>query len=304
MEEEKNLNQNNEQKKEKGKGLLYSLLAILLIFIAVVGATYAYFNANVQTNEGDVSVESDVMPLMLTKELDTYNPKKIIPARDAIAQYSFEHQLNVSYTCDKINPDDGSKTKVNVTSDEYENAINPNAETLDTDIDYESCERIEKNRCTDDYGKSVCGYYHFTISSSDDNAQEIESIKLNTVTNTFENLVFALYTVDNNGNLIRITDVTNVPTDPNETMSTSAGATETQINIVSGYETYVRPSISNINSAEYYLVTWLHETCDDFDSDSCVPQNESDGNKTFNGTITIGTAGGGKVTGTIAGVGE
>jgi predicted ribosomally synthesized peptide with SipW-like signal peptide len=271
----------NDQKNEKkSRTLFYSVITVAVIIIAVVGATYAYFTSNIQTDEGDVNVGSSAVTLTLNRNADTYSPVDLIPATNEVAMYAFANQDTIKYTCSK----NGSDETVEVTEDEYENRE-------DDTIDYDACNRQVNNRCTDDNGYNVCGYYHMTISNSYDIAQQIDAVKLTTETNTFTNLVFAIY-VKNGESLVRVTDVTDVPTTTNATASTNAESTETSINLVDNTSSLVHPSLGKNGEVEYYLVMWIKETGE--------PQNEDDGSKNFSGTISITTTGGEKVTGTIS----
>lgn len=283
----------NVQEEKKGKGLFYLVIASAIVIVAIVGATYAYFTTNIATNEGEVEVGSSTTTITLDKQDDSYSPGNIIPATNVIAQYGFENQTTISYTCSKT--ENSTTTQVTVTESDYNAATDPEtaAESADPTIDYTSCVRVANSRCVDDNGDPVCGYYHFKLNNSNETTQTIDSIKFRTVSNNFTNLVFAIYGVDStNGNLVRVTDVTPVPADDTTTLSTNPASGETQIALVSGTNAVLAQTFNNVNAAEYYLVTWLQE--------NNSIQNETDGNKLFNGTIEVNIVGGGRVTGTIS----
>ena len=276
----------NVQEQKKGKGLFYLVIAVAIVIIAIVGATYAYFTTNISTNEGDVEVQSTTTTITLDKQDDSYSPNNIIPATDVIAEYGFERQTTVGYTCDK--EEGGETSQVSVTESDYNDQTDPN-------VDYTTCVRVANSRCVDDNGRPVCGYYHFKLNNSDSSTQTIDTIKFRTVTNTFTNLVFALYGVDStNDTLVRVTDVTAVPADNTTTLSTNpaSGSGETQIALVANTSAVLAQTFNDNDAAEYYLVTWLQE--------NNSIQNETDGNKEFHGTIEVNIAGGGQVTGTIS----
>ena len=113
----------NVQEEKKGKGLFYLVIASAIVIVAIVGATYAYFTTNIATNEGEVEVGSSTTTITLDKQDDSYSPGNIIPATNVIAQYGFENQTTISYTCSKT--ESGTTTQVPVTESDYNAATDP-----------------------------------------------------------------------------------------------------------------------------------------------------------------------------------
>ena len=289
-------NQVNEKEENKGRALFYSIIAVAIIILLVVGATYAFFTSNIASGEGDISVGSSVTLIRYSRELDTFSPRDIIPTADNIAKYAFENQTTVTYSCNKTEND--VTTKQTVSEDDYILATtSTRSEDKDETIDYTSCKRIQNSRCVDDNANPVCGYYHFSVTNSDETMQEIGSINIKVVTNTFENLYFVLYAVEN-GELVQITETNYMPFVSNTVLSTDPNTAlgESQIALATGasVDNLIHQNFNDNKKAEYYIVTWLHETGS--------IQNEIDGNKAFSGTIEINMLGGEKLTGTISAV--
>lgn len=268
-----------EQNERKSRALFYSVITVAIIVVAVVGATYAYFSTNIKTDEGAINVSSEYASLSLIPTNDSYSPKKLIPTANNIAMYGFANQNTISYTCSKT---EGTDT-VTLTNDDYVNRT-------DATVNYDTCRR-QNNRCIDDNGQDVCGYYHMTISNTYDASQQINSVKLTTVSNTFTNLVFAVY-VKNGDNLVRVTDITDVPKTENTTASTNPTSGESTINILEGQNSLIHPTLTKDTTVDYYIVTWIKEIND--------IQNDADGNSAFSGTLSITTVGGDRLTGTIS----
>jgi len=316
MEENKNLNVNEQahvakNNEKKGRGLFYFVIAIAIIIISVVGATYAYFTASARTNvENSVTAGSTSISLGIETDRSGMN-SNLIPVSDTIAKYAYAMQPTITY----------SETECAT----YK--MSPEGQPT------EECETYKKNpnsTCVDDSGTEVCSAYSYTIINNNSSNQKV-TMYLGTTKNTFANLWFAVYTdtavLDEEGNPTygedgqAITQRTRV----SEPMPVGGIGEEVRIApiVVDGDEvqsTYFAnlaiPTLTvSVPRRTYTIILWIHELKGNNDERNVYDESKAgttdaddqtaiDGDKAFEGYVSIKSGDGNGVTGLISGVGS
>ena len=143
----------------KSRDIFMGVVAVATLIVAIVGATLAYFSITASSNEGAVNATAAIVSI-------EYNDGKQVTAQaNALIPADFE----------------------SVVQDVYEKKVLVNTEVFE-DISKAS------NLCIDSNGREVCSVYRFTIYS--DVERQITAT-LNTESNGFEHLRYAVYDVDN-----------------------------------------------------------------------------------------------------------
>ena len=265
---------------KKRKLLLFALIAIAMIILIGVGATFAYFNATISSNENAVSVTAAEFKIDLEDDISLIK-SNVIP--------SIEEYVDIA---SKRVDSDGNFLKP------YENE---DGKTI-----------TDGTVCIDDNLNEICSVYTFTvINSMTDNDLPLY-MTLNPSINTFENLYFKVldddlnevisatrliddryeidsetggYLKDDNGNLIKKANFDELTASP---------VVLTNIN-----KTLVKAQDENTPSTvTYSIVIWIMETGKE--------QNETDAGKVFASTLHINASGanGKGITGMISAAGE
>ena len=122
----------------KGNGIFLGIVSVATLIVAIIGATFAYFSASTQSNEGDVGAQAYEYNLSLS--VSPVYPEGIAPAL-------------IPMNADaKIKLEEGAS---------YEG-------TNDTNLLYALNEAT--NKCVDDHGLQVCALYKVTIKNQAVNA--------------------------------------------------------------------------------------------------------------------------------------
>ena len=115
----------------KGNGIFLGVIGVATLVVAIIGATFAFFGANIASGEAAVSIQTTTLSLGY-KDVTTGLKTNLIPAEDYIADWAAMKQLSASEV------------------EEY-NKEHPGEPYS------------QKLQCIDDNGNEVCGTYTFTI---------------------------------------------------------------------------------------------------------------------------------------------
>ena len=85
-----------ENKKEKGRGTFYGIIAFAVFIIMAVGATFAYFTASTNSSSGSVQTGSASLQLEYISYNDAWLSDKLIPVKTSIVEYSVEQRPDSS----------------------------------------------------------------------------------------------------------------------------------------------------------------------------------------------------------------
>lgn len=271
-EERENLIQDNKienNKKEKnekeGRGLFYFVIAIAVIIIAIVGATYAFFTASTRS-ENSITTSSASLDLKLETDSSGSN-YDLIPTDDVIAKYAYANQLTVTY----------DQTKCAVYKRDSEGQITSECETY---------KKAANSTCIDDEGQSVCSPFSFTVTNDNVNPQTL-TMYLGVTTNEFQNLWYAVYTDVTTGTSeeqktirTRITEPKAVPVG-NQAESPMEIRTDIDESETEKFKNLVHPTLdSTTPSKTFTIILWIKETS--------INQTSSDGyGKVFNGYVRV-----------------
>jgi len=190
-------------------------------------------------------------------------------------------------------------------------------------------------QCIDDNGNQICGVYVFTVGNPSPGTMQTIYGAINVVTNEFENLYFAVYKgnangeeefdlLDENSMLVGPTKFPAANTDLSlPTLTATLAASKNDYddkgdvitdgfdeNIPSTYTLYEEVVTEDGESTTYYnkqtftMVIWVHEIKGD-EGVTDADQTEADSGKTFTAGLTFNTSSGGSgVTGVIAAAGK
>ena len=253
----------------KGSGIFLGVIGVATLLVAIIGATFAFFGANISSGEGAVTVQSTVLALGY-KDVITGLKTNLIPAEDYIANYAAMEQLNDAEIAE-FNKDK--------TEDQY----------------YDG-----NKQCMDDNGNEVCGVYEFTIGNPSFTTSQDLYGNIKVVSNEFEELWFRIYdeednqvvaptafsTADKDG-LIPLTQLNQklLPSSDDTGKTPDADADGFTATDPTTY-TKVTQTLDNgtvlSNVRTYKMVIWIEETNKD--------QTELNSGKIFTGSITFTTA--------------
>lgn len=85
-----------EQKKERGRGTFYGIIAFAVFIIMAVGATFAYFTASTSSAEGSVNAGSTSFSLDFISYTSAWSSNALIPVATNIVEYSVEQRPDSS----------------------------------------------------------------------------------------------------------------------------------------------------------------------------------------------------------------
>lgn len=162
----------------KGNGIFLGIVSMATLIVAIIGATFAYFSASTESNEGAIGVTAYEFKL-------TLNVTPVYPGVDATETASLI----------PLNP-----TTV------IENAPEPN----NTNLLYALNEA--KTKCIDDSGMQVCALYKVEIINKAGNSVELKGILRTTTNNAstedgrvpFENLMYQAVTGSPTDNSLKL----------------------------------------------------------------------------------------------------
>lgn len=151
-----------------GRGVFYGVIGVATLIVAIIGATFAYFAAQTNTEDNAVRAEAAIIELDIATHSATNLGANMIP----------------------VEADGTTKSKVPGASDaatEYAGLFPrfPSAGSSDTnDAGREACEDLLGNR--------ICSIYTFTVSNPSTASQQIFGF-LTVKNNTFGNLKYAVF---------------------------------------------------------------------------------------------------------------
>ena len=159
----------------KGSGIFLGVIGVATLLVAIIGATFAFFGANIASPEGAVSAQSAT--LSLGYEDNTEGLKtSMIPAEYWIAEYAAKEQFLLD------------QTALNKWKEE-----NPNKYYT---VDGLETGKAKNFQCMDDNGNEVCGVYEFTIGNPSFTTAQTLYGSIKVVTNDIQDLWFRIYDED------------------------------------------------------------------------------------------------------------
>ena len=147
--------QSNVKNNERtGRGLFYGVVAVAIVIVMAVGATFAYFAASTQSAGSTVSASSATVNLKFISYETGWMSEELIPAATNVVGYSFEIQNDTT------------------------------ARTVGG--------KVANSMCKDDAGNSVCSVFVFQVYNSAGNNLNV-NISLESTSNDFSNLYAMIY---------------------------------------------------------------------------------------------------------------
>ena len=144
----------------KGRGLFYGVIAVAVMIIMGVGATFAYFTATTSSTDTAVQTGSTTLQLKYISYEGAWNSGALIPANTDVVEYSFTYQSDIT---------------VDTTEDDYA-TIRHNA------------------LCKDDFGNDICSVYVFQVANTAYSDQTV-SLDVLTTFNEFASLYAMAYEI-------------------------------------------------------------------------------------------------------------
>ena len=256
----------------KGSGIFLGVIGVATLVVAIIGATFAYFSATAQSAYNAVTAQSTQLSLGYEDTTGTNLKTALIPAADNIAIFAANRQGAGAAS--------GSL---------------PNANA----------------QCIDDYGNEVCSVYQFTIGNPNKTTAQSITGTMEVAVNTFKNLYYAIYLIDETGSATEVTGATplkdsqNPQTAPytielddlDQTLAPSNAAADASATLLttapSAYTLVTDTNFSptRYNKRTYRLILWIQEAGADNDA--------NDTSKSFAAQIKFSNGSNG-VTGTIA----
>lgn len=157
----------------KGTNIFLGVIGVATLIVAIIGATFAFFGAQIEGGANNLQVKST--KLYLGYEDDTKGIKtSLIPAEYWIAEYAGTEQ----YLLDQA-------------------ALNKKLEE-NPSFKYEDEKGNKLNfECYDDNGNQICGTYTFTVGNPSTTTAQTLYASVKVLTNEFSDLWFRIY--DENG---------------------------------------------------------------------------------------------------------
>ena len=162
----------------RGTNIFLGVIGVATLIVAIIGATFAFFGAEITGGEGNLGVQSTTLALGYSDET-TRLKRNLIPAEYWIADYAARTQ----YILDEA---------------EY-NALKAKDPALDTKY-VDSDGKKLNYQCMDDNGNEICGVYTFTIGNPSTTTAQTIYATVNVVANGFSDLFFRIY--DEEGNQV------------------------------------------------------------------------------------------------------
>jgi len=296
-----------------GRGVFYGVIGVATLIVAIIGATFAYFSAQTNTDTNAIRAESAIIQLEI--ETDTTHTNlgdEMIPVEaDGETAKSEDESLT-----------EQERTAAATAATKY-STIFPRFPSAGTTATGDA----SRLACNDLLGNRICSIYTFTVSNPSTATQKIYGF-LTVQDNTFTNLKYAVFkgtptdvagtltgnvtngvvasgkgwnvlgTVvapDSNGNYTTIANgglvkrMTSVPTSAVTTANTSD-----ELSYIPGMTVTLTPDNNadgGTDEVTYTVLLWIEETGDDQTTgDSYENAGET---KKFNGGILVNTSGGG-----------
>jgi predicted ribosomally synthesized peptide with SipW-like signal peptide len=86
-----------EDRKEKGKGAFYGIIAFAIFIIMAVGATFAYFTATTSSADNSVNAGSTNFSLDYISYTTAWSKNKLIPVATNVVEYSVEQRPDATH---------------------------------------------------------------------------------------------------------------------------------------------------------------------------------------------------------------
>ena len=148
----------------KGTNIFLGVIGVATLVVAIIGATFAFFGAQIEGGSGNLKVNSTTLSLGYEDDV-TGIKTNLIPAEYWIADYAAMKQP--------------TKAEVDV--------MNKDKETTDPTYYKGNLE------CMDDNGNEICGTYTFTIGNPSATTAQPLFASVRVLTNEFSDLWFRIY---------------------------------------------------------------------------------------------------------------
>lgn len=156
----------------KGSNIFLGVIGVATLIVAIIGATFAFFGAQIEGGSGNLKVNSTT--LSLGYEDDTSGIKtNLIPAEYWIAEYAAMDQFI-------LNQQELNSWKT-ANPDKYYT------------VDGTAGGKQKNFECMDDNGNEICGTYTFTIGNPSTTTSQPLFASVRVLTNEFTDLWFKIY---------------------------------------------------------------------------------------------------------------
>jgi len=277
-----------------GRGVFYGVIGVATLVVAIIGATFAYFSAQTNTDPNVIRADAAIIQLdIATDEENTDMRAEMIPVEA-----------------------DGTTTKTGTAdialATSYSAAF-PKFPGPEADMDPNTEGNQAREACQDLLGNNICSIYTFTVSNPSTAAQKIYGF-LTVESNTFTNLKYAVFkgtpsqvtsatatmwnvlgtpaAADANGNFTTIANgelVKRMTAVPTTTIAT--GDISNDQSFIPAMTVTLDADGGANDSVTYTVLLWIEETgSDQTSSDSFA---EAGTPKSFRGGILVNTSGGG-----------
>ena len=257
----------------KSKNFLLTIVSVSTLIVAVIGATFAYFTAMVDSEEGAVNMVAAVYKVEM-KDDTSLLKTALIPSAEKYVDMATIARRDANGDFVRPYEEDGKVI-------------------------------TEKTACIDDNLNEICSIYTFTIQNPMTNATLPVYVTLNTTINTFSNLYFKV--VDENKNVVmnaqRLVDDRPFELGSDGEKIYESGSRISPV-VLSGIDVTLPKATTNglgtvvPSEATFSIIMWIMETNTD--------QTKQDSNQMFAATLKIesSNADGGGITGVFTSAGE
>lgn len=255
----------------KGSNIFLGVIGVATLVVAIIGATFAFFGAQIEGGSGNLAVESTTLSLGYEDNVSGIK-HNLIPAEYWIADYAAMKQPT-----------------------EEEVAVMNKDKTPEDDDYYDG--NLE---CMDDMGNEICGTYTFTIGNPSATTSQPLFASVRVLTNEFTDLYFRIYD-ENDAEVVGPTKLPNSDTAEAEELeiplkgleqtllASSAGKADSATSFIEGqpstYKLVAGKDTSGKdawNKRTYKMVIWIEETM--------TNQTDTNAGAAFTGSLYFTTA--------------
>lgn len=249
------------ENKNNGRGIFYGVIGVATLVVAIIGATFAFFTASVNTDNNAINVGATQVDLVISNQISNFK-SNLIPVDTKLADGT-NNEAFYSYP---------GLTK----GEDVKGA----------------------GTCIDDVGNSICSVYQVTVQNPTGSpTQTIEGSLMPTANSGFTNLKYAVFS----GTVAQVTAATTTKQfNVNDTVMTQATEEGTgrllyvgdvgTINTPQNWGSKSAVQLAAGHDATFTIVLWLEETGS--------AQDEEQGD-VFAAAVTFQSSAGSKVTGVI-----
>lgn len=255
----------------KGSNIFLGVIGVATLVVAIIGATFAFFGAQIEGGAGNLAVQSTTLSLGYEDNVSGIK-NSLIPAEYWIADYAAMKQPTAAEVAEM------NKDKTPEDEDYYDGNL----------------------ECMDDMGNEICGTYTFTIGNPSATTAQPLFASVRVLTNEFTDLYFRIYD-ENDKEVVGPTKLPNSDTAEAEELeiplkgleqtllASSAGKADSASAFIEG-----QPSTYKLvegkdtagkdawNKRTYKMVIWIEETM--------TNQTDTNAGASFTGSLYFTTA--------------